>query len=460
MTIETLRKTVRGTVTARPDAGYEAVRRGLTWNGRKPERFPEIVVKAKDAADVQAAVKFAAATGRRVSPRGGGHQFSGIAVQDGIVIDLSAMNALSIEIGAHIARAQPTVTNGALVSALGDLGLAFPAGHCASVPLSGYLLGGGVGWNAGAWGIACHNLESVEVVLADGSLVEASETENPDIFWAVRGGGPEFFGVVTEYRLRLFELPKAIRTSVWTYPIDAIDAVERWMSTTMKIAPRNLEFTAAMTPGQPGLAGAAKGTVAAVATIFADTQAEAEAIRTMIQAGAPENALDVQLDMETPFEVLYVIMAQYFREGRRYAVDTNWSANAPGMMRRLAQAIEDAPSPESFALSVILPTPDGTAMPDTAFSMAAPAFSATYAIWQDEARDAANIGWMREASAALAPVTLGHYVGEADLALPGRLAACYAPAALERLRQLQRKYDPNGVFQRHAPEGEALRKAG
>lgn len=148
------------------------------------------------------------------------------------MVDLGEMHALQVDPQVRIARAQPAVTNGRLTAALSEHGLAFPAGHCASVPLSGYLLGGGIGWNARAWGIACHNVESVEVVLANGSLVVASETANPDVFWAARGAGPEFFVVVTEYRLRLHDLPGAIRTSVWTYPIDEVSAVERWMGQT------------------------------------------------------------------------------------------------------------------------------------------------------------------------------------------------------------------------------------
>lgn len=459
MNYETLIKTVRGTVTTQADPIYDSVRQDLIWNGRKPYRYPEIIIKAKDAADVQAAVKFAAATGRKVSPRGGGHQFSGIALQDSVVIDLSEMNALEIDVEAKTARAQPTVTNGKLAAALGDAGLAFPAGHCASVPLSGYLLGGGFGWNAGSWGIACHNVISVQVVLADGSLIEASETENPEIFWAVRGAGPEFFGVVTEYRIRLFDLPRAIRTSVWTYAIDEIEAVEAWISRTMTIVPRNVEFTAMMSSAPEPLAGVASKTVAGIATIFADTEEEADATLALISDGAPEGALDVQLGLDTPFEVLYLIMAQSYVENRRFGVDTNWSADAPGMLAQLAEAVAKAPSPESFAIGVILPPMDGQALPDAAFSMAGPAFSATYAIWQDEDMDGVNFDWLRDTSAAMAPISIGHYVGEADLDVGGKLERCYAPAALERLRALQRKYDPHGVFKRRIAAAATLRLA-
>lgn len=461
MDMHALRQAVRGTVTTRDDAGYDTVRAGLLWNGRKPDRFPEIVVTAKDAVDVQAAVRFAAANGKRISARGGGHHFSCIALQDCIVIDLAAMVALNVDPRDRIARAQPAVTNGRLAAALAEHGLAFPTGHCASVPLSGYLLGGGFGWNAGAWGIACHNVESVEVVLADGSLVTASEAENVDIFWAVRGAGPEFFGVVTEYRLRLHSLPRAIRTSVWTYALDRIDAVESWMSRTMHIVPRNVEFTAVMSSAPPPpLVGKAAKTVAAVATIFADTEAEAQATIATIAAGAPDNPLEVQLSLETPFEVLYAIIGQFFPEGRRFAADTNWSDYPTTLMGRLAEAVETAPSAESFALAVVLPPLDHKVMPNSIFSMVGPVFGCTYAIWRDASRDEENLAWMRRASERIAPVSLGQYLGEADLDLAERSRGSFSPSAFEELRRLQRKYDPAGLFHRPGLDVEPLRKAG
>ena len=460
MDIHELRRTVRGTVTTRNDHEYEAVRTGLLWNARTPDRFPEMVIRTMDAGDVQTAVRYAAANGMRVSVRGGGHHFSGIALQDCVVIDLSAMSALQIDGEARTARAQPAVTNGRLAAALAEYGLAFPTGHCASVPLSGYLLGGGFGWNAGAWGIACHNVEGVEVVLADGSLVTANEVENADIFWAARGAGPEFFGVVTEYRLRLHELPRAIRTSVWTYPIGEVQAVERWMSRTMRLVPRNVEFTAVFSTAPQPLASNAAKTISAVATIFAYTEEEAQATLERIAAGAPEGALDMQLGMETPFEVLYLIMGQFFLEGRRYAADTNWSADPARQMAIMSSAIEVAPSAECFALGVMLPPMDGAVMPDGAFSMVGPAFGCTYAIWQDETQDQAALSWVRATSEKISPISLGHYIGEADLDLADRSRRSFTPAALERLRHLQRKYDLGNLFHRPGIDVGSLRRAG
>src|SRR5437868_13097440 len=155
MDMRALRLRIRGDVVIRDDADYEAVRTGLVWNGRKPDRFPDIIVKAKDAGDMQAAVRFAAAHGTRVCVRAGGHHWSGLAVQDGIVIELAAMDALVIDPEARTARAEPGMRNGRLTEALAEHGLAFPASHCASVPLSCYLLCGAFGWNMGAWCVVC-----------------------------------------------------------------------------------------------------------------------------------------------------------------------------------------------------------------------------------------------------------------------------------------------------------------
>jgi len=452
MDMHALRLRIRGDVVTRDNADYDTVRTGLSWNGRKPDRFPEIIVRAKDAGDVQVVVRFAAAHGKQISVRGGGHHWSGVGVQDCIVIDLADMDALAIDAEARTARAEPGVRNGRLTKALAGHGLAFPAGHCASVPVSGYLLGGGFGWNSGAWGVACHNVESVEVVLADGSLVTASATENPDIFWAARGAGPEFFGVVVAYRLRLHPLPQAIRTSLWVYQSDRVEAVEGWMSRTMRQVPHTVEFTAVMASAPPPLAGRTEKTLTAVATIFADTEEEAQEILAIIKAGAPDAALDIQLSLPTPFAVLYQIIGQFFPEGRRFAADSNWSDDPAMLMKRLAEAVETAPSAESFALAVVLPPLDPDLMPGGAFSMAGPAFSCAYAIWREAGQDDANLAWLRNASDRLAPVSLGHYVGEADLDRAERIRGSFSPAALERLRELQRRFDPTGRFHRLAAQ--------
>jgi FAD/FMN-containing dehydrogenase len=448
MNIESLKKSIRGRVIASEDSGYEAARKALIWNGRKPPRFPRLIVKAACADDVQQVVRFAAEHGQRVSPRGGGHHWSGISLQEGIALDLSALNHVRIDAGARTAEVGPTVRNGELASALAAHGLAFPVGHCATVPLSGYLLGGGFGWNSGAWGMACFSVIGADVVTADGELRGVSATENPDIFWALRGAGPEFFGVVTAYRLRLQPLPRAITTSAWTYAIGDVTNVERWAKETMVSAPRNVEFTLSISSPPPPLADKAPKVVSGVTTVFADTEEEARTTLGRIAAAAPAGALDIQQNLATPFEVLYQIIGQFFPEGRRYLADTFWAkSNADGFARRIAVETAKAPSLESFSLAVPMPPAFyKEPLPDAAFSMVGSMFGCSYAIWRDAADDAANMGWIRRTARALLPVTSGQYLGEADLDEPARLRGSFSPANWTKLKALQAKYDPTGMF--------------
>ena len=153
MNIERLRAALRGDLTTRDEARYRHTREELIFNGRKPDRHPMLIVRAADVEDVRTVVRFAAAEGLAISVRGSGHNWSAIALQDGIVLDVSALDAVTIDPAARIAEVGPGVTNRRLARALGEHGLAFPLGHCGTVAVSGYLLGGGFGWNSanGAW---------------------------------------------------------------------------------------------------------------------------------------------------------------------------------------------------------------------------------------------------------------------------------------------------------------------
>jgi FAD/FMN-containing dehydrogenase len=207
---------------------------------------------------------------------------------------------------------------------------------------------------------------------------------------------------------------------------------------------RNLEFTIVFGSAPPHLAGEANKVATAIANVFADTEAEARSVLAQVARTAPAGALEIQENMPTPFEVLYAIIAQFFPEGARYAVDSFWGA-PEGMFERLAMETAKAPAHRSFSLGVVLPPRAGT-LPDAAFSMIAPAFACTYAIWDDAADDEANIGWLRSTAHKLAPLTRGAYVGEADLDRPMHIRRCFSAEAWNQLKALQAKYDPAGLF--------------
>ncbi|SON56838.1 6-hydroxy-D-nicotine oxidase [Hartmannibacter diazotrophicus] len=448
MTIEILKRSVRGEVLTHTDDSYCTARNGLLWNGRKPQRSPQIIVKAACAADVQAVVRYASTHGLHVSARGSGHNCSGIALQDSIVVDLSGLAHISVDMARRVAEVGPGVVNRELVRSLEAIGLAFPAGHCGSVAVSGYLLGGGIGWNSGEWGAACENVESVDVVLADGELRRVSATEHPDIFWAVRGGGPEFFGIVTGYRLKLQPLRRHITTSVFTYPLGRIAEVRDWMAASVEDGPNNLEFTVTMTSPPPPLAGAVSKVVSGIATVFATSEAEARATLSRISDAAPVGALHIQEEIPTSYDMLYDIIAGHFPEGARYGVESFWEEGASGsFVADLAAQVEVAPTPETFALAVVVPERDKTAKrEDMAFALSGRVFGCAYAIWRVEELDGAGMSWLRATSDRVGDKAIGHYVGECDLEREGRLERCYTPATWRRLQALKTLYDPAGMF--------------
>lgn len=446
MQTNALKDRLKGELVTAFDQTHAETHDDLVWNGRKPDRLARLIVRAASVADVQEAVRFAGQHGLTVSARGGGHQFTGIATRADMVIDLRALDGLKIDVAARNARVEPAVTNERMAAALDRHGLAFPLGHCGSVPMSGYLLGGGIGWNSGEWGIACFSVTSVEVVLADGRLVTASATENADIFWAARGAGPAFFGIVTAYHFALQAAPRAILTTVRVYPLAAAETVAQWAETAMARAPASVEFTAKIAAPPPGMPLTGM-VLEAIATVFADSEAEGRAILAALGRGAPE-ALHVIDAVPTPLDVLYDLTAKSTPKGHRYAVDSVWSeATYPELLTAIARAMEEAPSAQCFAL-VMLRSPLAKAPGEAAFSRIGRIFGAIYGIWQDPAGDAPMLHWLRASVDAIAPMCLGSYAGEADLERGGRRLMTHSRAAAIRLTELAAQHDPAGIFVR------------
>lgn len=416
----------------------------LIWNGRKPKPQAKLIVRAACADDVALAVRFAADNGLTVSPRGGGHQFTGIAAKADMVIDLAALDGLKLDIDARTARVEPAVTNARMAAALERHGLGFPLGHCGSVPMSGYLLGGGVGWNSAEWGFACFSVTAAEVILADGRAITASAVEHPDIFWAVRGAGPEFFGIVVAYHLALKPAAKATTTTIRVYPADKVSDVAAWVETVMQKAPACVELTAKVTPTPSG------AVIAVMATVFAATDALGQSIHDALGKGAPA-ALEVIGPMPTPVSALYEAIDASVKKGARYAVDTIWSDSRLGeVLTRVVHDMMLSPSEKSMALVVLRSNAVATPR-DAAFSCHGRIFGAIYAIWHSVDEDAVNIGWLRTGIDRLSPISTGAYVGEADIERPDRVLPTLSPAALVRLASLQAIYDPRGLFRPAMP---------
>ena len=227
----------RGQLIRPGDPTYDEHRK--VWNG-SISRFPALVARCIGVADVIAAVRYAKETGLLVAVRGGGHSFPGVSVCDGgIVIDLSLMKGIRVDPEARTARAQAGVLLGELDRETQAFGQAVPAGIVTHTGLSGLTLGGGLGWLMRKYGLTIDQLLSVDLITAEGEFVKASQTENPDLFWGVRGGGGNF-GIVTDFEFRLNPVGSIVLAGPIFWPIAESPNVLRFYRDWISDAPDEL----------------------------------------------------------------------------------------------------------------------------------------------------------------------------------------------------------------------------
>jgi hypothetical protein len=243
-TIERLRRSLRGSVVAPGEPGYDQARR--VYNGMIDKR-PSAIARCAGVDDVAAAVKLGAGSGALLSIRGGGHNAGGLGVcDDGLVIDLSGMRAVRVDAEAGTVRVEGGATWGEVDRATHPFGLAVPNGVNSTTGVAGLTLGGGTGHLTRRCGLTIDNLLGAEVVLADGSRVRASEDEHPDLFWALRGGGGNF-GVVTAFEFRAHPIERVAGGPMF-WPLDRAGEILRWYRDFIPGAPEELNgFFAQMT---------------------------------------------------------------------------------------------------------------------------------------------------------------------------------------------------------------------
>ena len=202
-----LRPRFKGELLRPGQPGYEDAR--AIWNGMAA-RTPGIIARCADVSDVQNAVRAASGTGILAAVRCGGHSLAGFSTCDGgLVMDLSRMRQVTVDPGARRARIAGGCLLGSIDSATQEVGLVFPSGVVSHTGASGLILGGGTGWLTRRFGLSCDNVEGFTLVTADSSVVRANSRENPDLFWALRGGGGNF-GVVTEFEVQLHPLTSVV----------------------------------------------------------------------------------------------------------------------------------------------------------------------------------------------------------------------------------------------------------
>ncbi len=444
-TTKELREALRGELVLPTDADYDEAR--SVWNGMI-DRRPALVARCTGTSDVIAAIGFARSEGLEVAVRGGGHNVAGNATCDGgLVIDLSLMKGVRVDAEARTVRAQGGLTWGELDAETQAFGLASTGGLVTTTGIAGFTLGGGIGWMMRKHGLACDNLIAADMVTADGQIVHASETENPELLWGLRGGGGNF-GVVTEFEYRLHPVSQVFGGLV-AWPADAgRDVLKFWREWSLT-APDDVCTMAAFlyAPPEPFVPPEVVGhPIFAIACCHLDPAGRAEDdLRPLRDLGPavdvlgpmPYTAIQGMFDAGTPRGSHNYWRSGYVQALTDDAIETIMGA-VPGIPDPMGQLhIHQM----GGAMSRV---PQGA----TAFGNRDVPFLMNYiGLWLDAAEDEKNTAWVKQASDAMAPFSTGaRYVNFLADEGDAGVASAYEAETFARLQGLKAKYDPTNFF--------------
>jgi FAD/FMN-containing dehydrogenase len=441
-----LESVFRGELVAPGDAQYEAVRR--VWNGMV-DRRPAVIARCVDEGDIAVALRVAVEGELPVAVRGGGHNVAGNAVCDGgVVIDLSLLKQIDVDPVRRIARVQPGVLLGELDSATQAVGLATPTGNVSMTGLAGLTLGGGLGWIARRYGPTCNNLLSARVVTVGGEIVTASEDENPDLLWGLRGGGGNF-GVVSSFEYQLHARgPEVLAGGVLHSFADAPEVL-RFFAEFVSDAPDELSVTASTflaAPGLPVSPDVHGELVTVLAVCYAGDLAAGEtALRPLRNFGRPLADLIAAM----PYTALQTASDAAYPSGRQNYWKSHYVDEiTDDVVATLIEHAPRMPSPlSSFYFQHLGGAIGRTGAEQAAFGHRDAAFDFTIlSVWEDPARSAQNVTWARDFFDAMQPHSTGVYVNNLGTEGADRVRAAYAPATYDRLVGLKNIYDPRNAL--------------
>jgi len=429
------------------DALYDEAR--AVFNGMI-DRRPALIARCRDADDVATAVDFAREQDLPLSVYGGGHGVTGSAVVDaGICVDLRAMNSVDVDPEGRVARIGGGARWGAIDAATQEHGLAVTGGRMSDTGIGGLALGSGSGWLERKLGFTCDNLVEAEVVTADGRTVVASEDENADLFWGLRGGGGNF-GIVTAFHLRLHPIGPILLAGQLMYPIEMARDLMVFYRDFMLTAPDEAcggmafitappeEFVPEPVRGQP---------VVGVIVVYAGDVAEGEEVfRPLREFGPPG------LDMVQPMP--YVAVQQMIDAPNPKGMQNYWNADFYTELpdEAIDVFLQHAPKPASpLTQTIVMPGGGAIArVPEdaTAFVERNADWNIHYlSLWPDPADTEANIAFTRGFSSAMKPWATGraylNMLGDEGL---DRVKAAYGPEKYARLQELKAKWDPTNLF--------------
>ena len=445
--IDALRGRIRGAVCLPGEPGYDQAR--TLWNAMI-DRKPALVVRASGAADVIQAVGLARARGLLLAVRGGGHNIAGNAACDGgLLLDLSTMKSVRVDPARRTARVEPGATLGDFDREAQAFGLATPVGINSTTGVAGLTLGGGFGWLSRKYGLTVDNLLSADVVTADGKLVRASATDNPDLFWAIRGGGGNF-GVVTSFEFRLHPVGPEVLAGLVVHPFAQAKELLEGYRRFVAGAPEDLTCWVVMrkAPPLPFLPAEVHGKeILIFAVCYAGDMKEGE------KAAAPLRALGKPIADVVgphPFAGWQAAFDPLLTPGaRNYWKSHDLKSLSDGALSVLLDAVKRLPTPECEVFIGHL----GGAVNKVAVDAAAyPHRDVEFVVnvhtrWREPAQDRECVAWARKLFDDLTPhATGGVYVNFMPEDETQRVrAGAYGPN-YGRLAMLKGRFDPGNLF--------------
>ena len=449
-TIGRLRFGIGGEVVTPEDPAYEDARH--VWNGMI-ERHPALIVRCSSAQDVAAGLGFAREHGLVVSVRGGSHSTPGYSTCDGgVVIDLSSMKQVDVDPEAKTARVQGGAVWGDVDGATQEHGLAVTGGRVSTTGVAGLTLGSGSGWLERPYGVTCESLIGAEVVTADGSVVRASEDENPDLLWALRGGGGNF-GVVTEFEFRLHPVGPIVMGGMLAFPrAQAREVIRAYRDFIAQAPPQVCGGLSLITaPPEDFVPEEARGKPAVgIVYLYVGPPEEGAAALRPLRESLPAPVLEMVQPMP------YVAVQQMLDAGNPFGIreyfKIDWlEALSDEAIDVVIEQAERMPAP--FAEIILAPMGGavGSSDPGTRALNIPHAQWAYFCLtmWMDPQEDDANIAFTRGFADAMRDFGIGtaafpNFIETGDGG--GRLRASYGAEKYERLVELKSKWDPENVF--------------
>ena len=441
----------KGQLIGRSDPRYLGWFWAMSWYRIKPNRFPALFAQPKDVDDIKLLMAYAQQAKLRMVPRASGHNISNpVLAQDAITVDMSLFEHISeIDKGSKSLWAGPGVLSENLNMLIHKSGYSFPSAHTGFVTLGGFLLGGGMGWNMPGWGMGVASVLAAEVVLADGRVVMASPSENPDLYWAIRGVGPGFFGIITRYKLQLHTAPTVIKNVYFI----GLDKLEAGVAECLRLLPESkfrTEVLGALGKFNPPGTPPDKQTWHWVLTLmsFGETTEQAqEAAKLFTSSELPKlaaanPATNVPL---TYLDMYSQLSTDYFSQYRtsEIALFTDEPAKA---MKILAEKLSTkALDQRSFGFSVLGTNP--TVPEPASFTYAAPHYLSWYLMGTSNEDVAKNYALADELYEALDPLAKGYYMNEIDLdRFPQLARKAFSEEKWNKLLAVRKQYDPEQRF--------------